>query len=276
VEQGDVIYVAAEAGLSIQKRIVALRLKHGIVGDIPLWLVPCPVDLLDPTADTQGLIDLIQTTTGGKARLVVIDTLSRAMPGGNENASEAMSAIVRNCDRIRIAVDATTMLVHHIGKDASKGARGHSSLRAATDTEIEIKDGMIRTTKQRDGEIRKPIPFQLEVVDLGVSVRGKTVTSCVVTAGDAASKTLPVITPRMQLVLAAFQTALEQANAAGRAYVSMEEWYDAALSVPGSDFPEGAKYARRAVRSAVENLGRLGIVVSLETDKFISMEKDDA
>ena len=31
------------------------------------------------------------------------------------------------------------MLVHHTGKDTAKGARGHSLLRAATDTEIEVK-----------------------------------------------------------------------------------------------------------------------------------------
>jgi len=31
------------------------------------------------------------------------------------------------------------MIIHHSGKDKNKGARGHSSLRAAVDTEIEIK-----------------------------------------------------------------------------------------------------------------------------------------
>jgi hypothetical protein len=276
VEQGDVVYVAAESGLSVQKRIMALRLRHGIVGDVPLWVVPCPVDLLDPEADTQGLIDLVRETTGGRARLVVIDTLSRAMAGGNENASEDMSSFVRNCDRIRVAVGATVLIVHHNGKDASKGARGHSSLRAATDTELEIRDGLILATKQRDGEMRKPLAFGLEVVELGVNARGKMMTSCVVTAGNVASKTLPVLTPRMQLVRAAFMAAL-----AGRTSVTMAEWCDAALSLPCEEFPREAwlparkSDARHAVKVAVEQLGRFGIIVSLQEDKFILGAEDN-
>jgi hypothetical protein len=71
-------------------------------------------------------------------RLVVVDTLSRAMAGGNENAPDDMSAFIRNIDRIRQETGAHVLIVHHCGKDAAKGARGHSCLRAATDTKIEL------------------------------------------------------------------------------------------------------------------------------------------
>jgi hypothetical protein len=49
-----------------------------------------------------------------------------------------MGKLVMNCDRIRFESGAACLLVHHVGKDTTKGARGHSRLRAANDTEIEI------------------------------------------------------------------------------------------------------------------------------------------
>ena len=57
--------------------------------------------------------------------LVVIDTL-------------AHGAAISNRIRIKQQLNAAVLVVHHTGKDASKGARGSSSLKAAVDTEISI------------------------------------------------------------------------------------------------------------------------------------------
>jgi RecA-family ATPase len=73
--------------------------------------------------------------------MIVLDTLSRVIAGGNENAPDDMGQLIGNCDRIRAEARAHVMLVHHTGKDEARGARGHSSLRAATDTEIEVSGG---------------------------------------------------------------------------------------------------------------------------------------
>jgi hypothetical protein len=102
-----------------------------------------------------------------------------------------MGALVRNCDRIREETGAHVMLVHHTGKDTAKGARGHSLLRAATDTEIEVKRESgseiitAKVTKQRDGEIGKMFAFCLETVKLDVDPDGDPITSCVVVPEDA-------------------------------------------------------------------------------------------
>ena len=69
-----------------------------IEGRIPFAIVPCAVDLLNPDADTGSLIDLIKMAAerfSMPVKLVVIDTLSRAMAGGNENAPDDMGAYVR-------------------------------------------------------------------------------------------------------------------------------------------------------------------------------------
>ena len=78
------------------------------------------------------------------------------------------------------------MLVHHSGKDTSKGARGASALRAACDTEIELsfdEETRVRTaraTKQRDMETGAEINFILQIVELGEDADGDQVTTCII------------------------------------------------------------------------------------------------
>lgn len=110
------------------------------------------------------------------------ETASR-VAGGDENSSTDMGAMVTHLDYLRHATKAHLLVVHHSGKDASKGARGHSLLRAATDTEIEIQIGRITVTKQRDLGLAWPsgsCGFSLDVVELGRDEDGDPITSCVV------------------------------------------------------------------------------------------------
>lgn len=191
VSPGAVVYVAAEGGHGVRKRVVAFR-QHYDLGElnVPFFLVPSAVNLLDPAADTGPLIELVkdaEANCGLPCVLIVIDTLARAMVGGDENSSEAMGAFIANADRIRESIGAAVVLVHHTGKDRSKGARGHSSLRAAVDTEIQIADSVATVTKARDSERAAPMPFRLHVVDLGTDADGDPITSCVV-LGDAAAE----------------------------------------------------------------------------------------
>ena len=53
---------------------------------------------------------------------------------------------------------------HAVSGDRAKGARGHSLLRAATDTEIEVADRVISVTKQRDLDGSFERGFELDVV----------------------------------------------------------------------------------------------------------------
>jgi hypothetical protein len=190
IERGGVIYCALEGSHGILNRVAAFRQHYRLDGvDIPFAVIPVTLNLLDPKADTERLIETIRHASEQMdvpVKMVVMDTLSRAMAGGNENAPDDMGALVANDARIRQAGEVHVMWIHHSGKDAAKGARGHSLLRAATDTEIEIvrehKDAPSVATvkKQRDMEIEGEWPFSLEMVELGKNRRGKPVTSCVV------------------------------------------------------------------------------------------------
>ena len=98
------------------------------------------------------------------------------MGDGDENSGQDMGAFIRNVDTIRTATGAHICIVHHTGKDTARGARGHSSLRAATDTEIELtvseSISTAQVTKQRDGKIPAPFSYTLREVVLGTDSDG--------------------------------------------------------------------------------------------------------
>ena len=187
VEQGFVLYLALEGGLGIQNRIAAWKLHYGLGDyDLPFVVVPISINLLDPGEDAAAVVYTIRAVAahyGVEPALVVIDTLSRAMAGGNENAAEDMTRLISTGDLIRQQVAACLAWIHHSGKDEARGARGHSSLRAATDTEIEVTaeghDRLAVITKQRDLPVEGEFPFRLESIELGINERGKPVTSAV-------------------------------------------------------------------------------------------------
>jgi len=188
VDQGAVIYVALEGSHGVKNRIEALKREGRLPEDAPLFLCFAPVSLLKPkhAAKLAASVKLAAEQSGLPCRLVILDTLARAMAGGDENSGKEMGAAVKSMDAIREATGAHVLLVHHCGKDEARGARGHSCLRAAVDTEIEISrpEGQtistVRATKQRDLQVGDPMPFSLKVVKLGTDRRGKPVTSCVV------------------------------------------------------------------------------------------------
>ena len=115
---------------------------------------------------------------------MVIDTLAQAMAGGDENSAVDMGRALTACKRVHKVTGATVVLVHHSGKDAAKGARGWSGLRAAADAKMEVvRKGDVRhlrVSKQKDGDDSGTYPFKLDVINLGVDDDLASITSCVV------------------------------------------------------------------------------------------------
>ena len=186
VRGGAVLYLATEGGNAFRNRVYALR-EAKEVSDAPLLVRPSPVDLLRAEVDMPALMELCDEikTDYGQIAMIVVDTLSRAMAGGNENGPEDMTRLIGNLDALRDLTDAHIMVVHHSGKDIAAGSRGHSSLRAATDTEIEltVEDSGLRiakTTKQRDMEPQPPFGFTLKTHPLGEDEDGDKVTTCTI------------------------------------------------------------------------------------------------
>jgi hypothetical protein len=282
VQQGGVVYVAAEAGASIERRVEALKRRYGR-GDLPLAIVPCPVDLLSPDGDAAALAALVREAgqaMGVGVALVVIDTLSRAMQGGNENASEHMGAFVINVDKLRISTGAHVMIVHHSGKDKAKGARGHSLLRAATDTEIEVEAGQVKATKQRDLELPRPMPFRLESVEIGRDSEGETVTSAVALLGERPPSRVDFDVVKLTKMEALALDTLSEAIATrgftieDHAAASSEAWTDAFVKRQSEALdevltPETRKKWANVLRPHRNALRKKGVVACIEENQWV-------
>jgi hypothetical protein len=132
-----------------------------------------------------------------KGSVVVIDTLAQAALGLDENTSEGMGRIVSGAKRIRQATGGLVLLVHHSGKDQTKGGRGHSSLKGALDIELGVfrdestLERSWQITKNKDGEDSSAYSFDLRVVQVGVNTDGDPIKSCVVVPGEAVTPTGP-------------------------------------------------------------------------------------
>ena len=191
-----VLYICAEAGKSFGKRGKALR-KRLDVKRIPFFVLDAAPNFAKSKDDAEAVVKYIakiERETGVKIGLVVVDTLATTFEGGNENSSEDMGLYISNMKYIQRYADTGVLIVHHSGKNQAAGARGHSSLRAATDTEIEVmseKKGeryhrVIRTRKQREGESDITIKFGLMIVELGKDEDGDVIDTChVVLENDA-------------------------------------------------------------------------------------------
>jgi hypothetical protein len=177
-----VLYLAAEGNLA--NRIQAYRQHFGLSDSaIPFFLIQDSAKLAAEKGDADPLIQAARDAAdlcGQSVRLIVLDTLSMVMGGGNENDAADMGLLLASVARIQRETSATVLIVHHVGKDEARGARGHSSLLAAVDTALEIKDGILSVEKQRDGERGGRYGFRLARVDVGTDARGHVVTSCIV------------------------------------------------------------------------------------------------
>lgn len=191
-EQGAVLYIALEGRQGAKNRIEAMKHRGILSKGAPLYVCSSQVNLLDPAhgGEVVKMIKSINAVSPCPVRLVIVDTLARAIAGGDENSGKDMGEAVRTIDSIRSVTTAHILIVHHSGKDASRGGRGHSSLRAAVDTEIEVTHPsgdiyrVATIVKQRDLATISPLCFSLDVVELGLDRRGKAITSCVVKAQD--------------------------------------------------------------------------------------------
>ena len=194
VARGLVVYVASEAGASILKRFVAWRDNRisETVERIPLAILTRGPNLLASSSveDLIKQLAAMQQEIGLPLQMVVIDTLSRSTPGGDENSAEDMTQAVRAADWLRDAFNCCTVFVHHSGKDPEKGARGHSALFAAADLVMRVVDKQATIDKVRDGVAGEAFPFSLEPVTIGQDADGDPVVTCLLNPSDTPSRSL--------------------------------------------------------------------------------------
>ena len=180
---GAVLYICGEGFGGIGARIKACKMHNRTQAGAEIYVIRAAINLRSSAEDFDLLVlsikDLMEKT-GVQFELVQIDTLARAFGGGNENNSEDMGAFIHNAGRIQRMLGCAMMVLHHSGKDATKGLRGHSSLLGAVDTQLELMkidatpnpsspiagSGILTISKQKDGQDGLKIGFEMVKVEI--------------------------------------------------------------------------------------------------------------
>ena len=181
----------AKASADLGKRIKAYCQHHNIaMRDLDIGVITAAPNFLEADDISEVVASIV---AAGGASLLIVDTFAQVTPGANENAGEDMGLALKNARGLREATGAMCLLIHHAGKDASKGARGWSGIKAAADVEIEISREeespvrQMRTSKMKDGDDNLRWGFKLDIVDVGIDNDGDVITSCIVIETDAPS-----------------------------------------------------------------------------------------
>ena len=214
VKPCPVLYVGLEGEAGIAQRIQAHQKKHGRLAPGFRFLLQS-LDIRKP--DDRADLVAAACAAGYAGGVLVIDTLNRAAPGADENDAAAMGAIITGLKALQTELGGLVLAVHHTGKDATKGLRGHSSLHAALDAALEVTRTEDRrewrTAKAKDGSDDQGHPFRLEVVELGADEDGEPITSCAIApeepAADAIRRALPPKSGNQKVVLEVVQELLK-------------------------------------------------------------------
>jgi len=187
VRKGDVMYIAAEAGRGIKKRI------RGVMNARPGWRAPFFADLAPDLSDTnwiQKIRDAAQAA--GHPAMVVIDTMSASFAGDDSSQAD-VAPMIRNLTSLSMALECLVVFVHHTTKEGGS-FRGSGAFYNDVDAVLELipaeseeRKQWVTQRKHRDGEAGKSYPFTLVLTaPVGKKPNGKDITTMIVEQADYA------------------------------------------------------------------------------------------
>jgi len=207
--------------------------------------------------------------------ILVIDTLAMANKNlGDENTSTVMAKVVEKLQRINF-FGITVILVHHSGKDRTKGMRGHNSLEAGVDNIFEVSKKKetvsIKQTHWRNGESGKTIELNLTKTDLPVmEFRKKVLVSMPVLNFKDLSLKAPKNFSRAELIVLKAITTLLETNPfdpppnieipLNVKAALLEDVYKATKAAGISPNGKSPRASKIATVRALENLSEKGLI----------------
>lgn len=187
VKRGLVVYLAPEGGHGVHLRFHAFCRYYGLDpadDGLPFRTIPVRIDLCKSDADLKEIIANIKAAEAelGPCVLAIVDTVSRALAGGDENSPSDMGHFVSNCDRLREDIGATVLGVHHVPKGGAD-PRGHSCLKNGSEVRMlaklakKVAHKLFSLTLEhlKDGEAGGELLFELESAVVGTNDDGEEV-----------------------------------------------------------------------------------------------------
>jgi hypothetical protein len=194
-EQRPVFYFALESQVAIRKRLEAWCQFHdpnqtGLKAALQMYVGEGGVNMMDETAR----IDLANRLAATEAWFreehatqplgaIVIDTLTKAMPGGDQNSVEDTSAVFDIIAKIReVGLKAPVIIIHHNTKGSS-APRGSGNIQAEPDTLLTVSKREdtgqleLRVLMARSIDDTQSYLFNIETEFLGVTEQGYEITA---------------------------------------------------------------------------------------------------
>lgn len=267
VTQSPVTFVCLEGEAGIGKRAKAWSLHHNRPLPDALRFIAEPFDLL--SGDVPELAKAV-IAGGGAGGVLILDTLNRAAPGADENSSVDMGNLIAAAKQLQSLIGGLVLLVHHSGKDAAKGLRGHSSLFAALDCVVEVIKTDTRrawsVAKSKDDVTGDAHPFKLEIVPVGTDDDGEEITSCVVLP-DGSGEPIPNKRPTLGANQAIARKVLDEplcksrhfgkhGAPVGRPCISFDE----AVAIVAEHIPTDTKHKKTRAQTAIAGLVAKGVM----------------
>jgi hypothetical protein len=195
-KKGCVLYICGEGHGGMGARVKACKIQNQSPDGANLYIIRAQLNLRSSPEDFIELLNAINdliAEIGEPLEIIILDTLMRMSGGGfNENSSEDMGAFITQAGKLQELFECALMVIHHSGKDVTKGLRGHSSLLGAVDTELEIQrqdsvinsadssvigNAILTVSKQKDGADSIQIGIEIVLVEIGTSDLGFEITT---------------------------------------------------------------------------------------------------
>lgn len=212
-EPRSVLYFGLEGRRAIRLRIAAWRhhmreLGQNVPDFIPLFVVERGKNLLLETERNNLAVNValaqkwMEENEYPDLGLVVVDTFTRAMPGGDQNSVEDTSTVFEVISRIRsLGVSASIAFIHH--KSRQGNVRGSTNIEADPDVLTSIrKEGnrvILSLDRARSVEEGGYYCFQLNSYSLGISSQGYAINAPVVSPIDATEESTSGIGEAMEV-----------------------------------------------------------------------------
>jgi hypothetical protein len=281
-KKGAVLYIAGEGHGGMGARVKACKIQNNSPDGANLYVIRAQINIRSSQEDFDSLVSAINELIAQidePLELIILDTLMRMSGGGfNENSSEDMGGFITQAGKIQAIYLCAMLLIHHSGKDITKGLRGHSSLLGAVDTELEIQrqdsvinsadpsvigNAILTVTKQKDGADSIAVGIEVVNVEVGESALGfETITSLAVRPNQEIANSKPKGTKNnsgsggnQKIELDSVYKAIKAkgsyrvVDGTSRFGVSLDDWRDEFWSMKGCTEEDKAAFKKAWTRA---------------------------
>ena len=230
VKTGGVVYISSEGVADMKFRLKAWGIANAVELDqSPFYLIPDAVNFMK-TQDLERLFTTLDTVIGrtGEIVLVVVDTVSRVLPGADENLQKDMTVFIAAIDGIRERYGVATIGVHHTSREGN--LRGSTVFDGAGDFLLSVEKaedaprGVLHATKIKAAADGWRLDYELSLTAIGdlkgtqSLVAGRAQTDA--PPGAPQHAPLPVSGWPERRVINAILTAMDAAWSAGKPWTN--------------------------------------------------------